>query len=81
MPMRIYTYQPNFSQKLKKSKLRKLFTPRRILTWILRLTALGIALIAVAFLYYSKDLPDPNKLLTRNIVESTKVRFASPCTS
>ena len=35
--------------------------------------ALGVLLIAVLFLYYAKDLPDPNKLLDRNVPESTKI--------
>jgi 1A family penicillin-binding protein len=49
------------------------FKNKRFWTWILRFTALGFALIALMFIWYSKDLPDPNKLLARSIPQSTKI--------
>ncbi len=33
----------------------------------------GILLIAFLFIYYSRSLPDPNRLLGRNVPESTKI--------
>lgn len=35
--------------------------------------AVTFALIAFLFIWYSRDLPDPNKLLTRSIPQSTKI--------
>ncbi len=43
------------------------------MTWIFRLFAVGVFAAALLFLYYTKDLPDPNKLLDRNVPESTKI--------
>lgn len=45
----------------------------QIFTWLVRLTAVGVLGAAVLFLYYSKDLPDPNRLMERNVAESTKI--------
>ncbi len=42
-------------------------------TWAFRVGAGGVLLIAFFFIYYSKDLPDPNRLLGRNVPESTKI--------
>lgn len=52
---------------------KKGFGWKRLFTWAFRLTALGILFIAILFLYYTKDLPDPNKLLDRQVPESTKI--------
>ncbi len=79
--MRVYSYQPpkpSTSGKFPKpSKIKKSsgFKSgwKRFFTWAFRLVALGVVLIAVMFLYYSKDLPDPNKLLDRNVPQSTKI--------
>jgi penicillin-binding protein 1A len=75
--MKVYSYKPakpaegdrgrKMKKKFKKPGLRKFFT------WIFRLFALGIFTAALLFLYYAKDLPDPNKLLERNVPESTKI--------
>ncbi|MDB4939732.1 MAG: family penicillin-binding protein [Candidatus Doudnabacteria bacterium] len=56
-----------------KSKLKSTFKSKRFWTWIIRITAVGFALIAFLFIWYSKDLPDPNKLLARSIPQSTKI--------
>jgi membrane peptidoglycan carboxypeptidase len=75
--MKIYSYKTR-EEKAKKTKskfslkLPKL-TFKKAWTWIFRSVALGVFLIALLFLYYAKDLPDPNKLLERNIAESTKI--------
>ncbi len=34
---------------------------------------MGILFIALLFLYYAKDLPDPNKLIERDVAENTKI--------
>lgn len=45
----------------------------RIGTWGFRIGAAGVLLIAILFIYYSRSLPDPNRLLGRNVPESTKI--------
>ncbi len=54
-------------------KLKTLIKTKRFWTWIVRLMALGFATIAFLFVWYSKDLPDPNRLLTRQVAQSTKI--------
>lgn len=61
------------SRTIRKSKLPFRWSWRRALTWAFRLTAIGILGVALLFLYYSKDLPDPNQLINRNVSESTKI--------
>ena len=45
----------------------------RIGTWTFRIAAAGVLFIAFLFIYYSRSLPDPNRLLGRNVPESTKI--------
>ncbi len=45
----------------------------KIGTWSFRIGAAGILFIAFIFIYYSRQLPDPNRLLGRNVPESTKI--------
>lgn len=76
--MKIITYSLNqkpkltFWQKLKK-RFKQLPKTGTILTWLFRLAAIGIFSAAVLFTYYSSSLPDPNKLIQRNVAESTKI--------
>lgn len=74
--MRIYNYQPSKEEVSKRAK-RKLFkfkfNMKKSLTWAFRIFAVGVLCLAILFLYYAKDLPDPNKLLDRNVPESTKI--------
>ncbi len=42
-------------------------------TWAFRISAAGVLIIAFLFIYYSRQLPDPNRLLGRNVPESTKI--------
>ncbi|MBP9686734.1 MAG: penicillin-binding protein [Candidatus Doudnabacteria bacterium] len=46
---------------------------RLLLSWAFRAFAIGVALIAVMFIYFSFTLPDPNTLLQRTVPESTKI--------
>ncbi len=75
--MRIYNYQPPKETGSKSAKQRRIFKfkfdKKKIFTWAFRFLALGIFCAAILFLYYAKDLPDPNKLLERNVPESTKI--------
>ena len=81
--MRIYSYQtPKVSSnnKAPTGKPRKKFSFKfgkfswkKFLTWIFRIFALGVLLIAVLFLYYSRNLPDPNQLINRQVAQSTKI--------
>lgn len=45
----------------------------KIATWAFRIGAAGVLLVAFLFIYYSRQLPDPNRLLGRNVPESTKI--------
>jgi 1A family penicillin-binding protein len=79
--MKVYSYQtpkvtssekpPKFGKPKKKPRFKSGW--KKFFTWIFRLAALGILLVAVLFLYYSRDLPDPNKLLDRSVPQSTKI--------
>lgn len=77
--MRIYSYQPpkinnSNSEKSKPAKKKRgKLNWKKTFTWIFRLFAVGVLSLAILFLYYAKDLPDPNRLLDRNVPESTKI--------
>jgi membrane peptidoglycan carboxypeptidase len=73
--MKIYSYdsKPKVPAPKPKKSFRKGWTLKRVFTWLFRLLAAGIILIAALFLYYSRDLPDPGQLLSRNIPQSTKI--------
>ena len=45
----------------------------KIATWGFRVGAAGVLVIAFLFIYYSRQLPDPNRLLGRDVPESTKI--------
>lgn len=45
----------------------------KIGTWGFRIAAAGVLFVAFLFIYYSKELPDPNRLLGRDVPESTKI--------
>lgn len=42
-------------------------------TWGFRIGAAGVLFVAFLFIYYSQALPDPNRLLGRDVPESTKI--------
>ncbi len=79
--MRVYSYKtPKINSENRKPKSGKKFrfkfgkfNLKKTFTWLFRIFALGVLFTAVLFLYYAKDLPDPNKLLDRNVPESTKI--------
>ena len=74
--MKVYSYKPPKISSAKQKPARKFkfkFNLKKTLTWIFRLFAVGIFAAAMLFLYYAKDLPDPNKLLDRQVPESTKI--------
>jgi penicillin-binding protein 1C len=54
-------------------KSRKVFKNRKFWNWVIRLTAVGMAMIAFLFIWYAKDLPDPDQVLARSIPQSTKI--------
>lgn len=45
----------------------------KIGTWGFRIAAAGVLFVAFLFIYYSRALPDPNRLLGRDVPESTKI--------
>jgi 1A family penicillin-binding protein len=73
--MRIYDYstvhQSKFVKKIKRfwRKLDK----KKAGTWLFRIAAIGVLLIALLFIYVSRSLPDPNRLLGRDVPQSTKI--------
>ncbi len=76
--MQIYTYRPqNQTNKNTRKKYRLKgwhgLTFKKVFTWFFRIVACGIFLLALLFLYYSKNLPDPNQLLNRQVPQSTKI--------
>ncbi len=78
--MKVYTFKTRndagsarISSRFKKAKKIRRPNKRKIFTWLFRLVAIGVVFIALLFLYYAKDLPDPNKLLDRQVAESTKI--------
>lgn len=70
--MRTYNYTSNREKKRFDSIWKKIKN-YSLLTWIFRLAAAGFLLVALIFVYYSFTLPNPNKLLTRSVPESTKI--------
>lgn len=74
-----YSYKPDTNQAAAKRRMRFFKKPfkkiggLKLFTWLFRAAALGVVLFALIFLYYSKDLPDPNRLLERQVPESTKI--------
>jgi penicillin-binding protein 1C len=54
-------------------KSKRIFKNRKFWNWIIRLTAIGMAVIALLFIWYAKDLPDPDQVLARSIPQSTKI--------
>jgi 1A family penicillin-binding protein len=73
--MRIYNYQPRQTARGLRRRFEKI-SVGSLVTWGFRLLAAGIFLVSLLFIYYSRSLPDPNKLLVRTVPESTKI-FAS----
>jgi len=74
--MRVYSYKPPKISSTRPKAGRRLkikFNLKKTLTWLFRLFAIGVFAMAMLFLYYAKDLPDPNKLLDRQVPESTKI--------
>lgn len=82
--MQIYNFKSKISEKTAKSGLAKnlnLKTAKKhlkknwmfYLTWGVRLAAAGTIFLALMFFYYSFKLPNPNRLLQRDVTESTKI--------
>jgi 1A family penicillin-binding protein len=83
--VKIYSFQSKNSSSSSKNnssnKTRKFFVKGflkklpwpKIGTWVFRVGAVGVLLVAFMFIYYSQQLPDPNRLLGRDVPESTKI--------
>ncbi|HMR55395.1 MAG TPA: transglycosylase domain-containing protein, partial [Candidatus Doudnabacteria bacterium] len=83
--MKVYNFQSkntsSSSNNSSQSKFKKFFSKGflknlpwpKIGTWVFRVGAAGVLLIAFMFIYYSQQLPDPNRLLGRDVPESTKI--------
>lgn len=74
--MKIYNFE-DFSKRAPKKikKSLKFLLPKKgaVASWLFRVIALGIAGLALLFIYFSFSLPDPNTLLQRTVAESTKI--------
>ena len=82
--MKVYNYQskqtdaplPRKTKRTGWNKLRPYLENlpwSKIGTWAFRVGAAGVLIVAFLFIYYSRQLPDPNRLLGRNVPESTKI--------
>ncbi|HMB26263.1 MAG TPA: penicillin-binding protein [Patescibacteria group bacterium] len=76
--LRVVRHGPPKYQNPRKSNKRN--RKKKIKKWIKRLFVLGIAVFLIfviyligAFAWYSRDLPNPNKILERNLAQSTKI--------
>lgn len=73
--MRVYDYSTIHQSKLVK-KVKAYFRKvdkKKLVTWLFRLTAAGILFIAFLFIYFSFSLPNPSRLLGRDVPQSTKI--------
>ncbi len=74
--MKIFNYKSRLNAPKPSNRFKKFWqklTGKKIVTWIFRAAAIGVVVLAALFLYYSKDLPNPGKLVARNVPESTKI--------
>lgn len=55
------------------NKIKGILKSKKFWNWTVRLVAIFLAFVAFLFIWYSKDLPDPNKLLSRSVAQSTKI--------
>ncbi|MCD4705419.1 penicillin-binding protein, partial [bacterium] len=65
-------YSPKKSKSTKTQKLIRRLLPKLIILGLI-LILLGGIFSVIAFAWYSKDLPDPNKIIDRSIIQSTKI--------
>ncbi len=73
--MKIYSYSSQSKQPKLRAKRRffRNWTWKKTFTLAFRLVAAGVVFIAALFLYYTQGLPDPSKLLSRDVPQSTKI--------
>lgn len=75
--LRFVSHSSNFSgnneKKPRKRKLpwKKIF--KKLFVWGLYAFCVLVVYLIGAFAWYSRDLPDPNKILERNVAQSTKI--------
>ena len=70
--LRMVRHQPIRNNRNKKKMLIKLWLKRIVLAGIAAVMLFSIYLIG-AFAWYSRSLPDPNKILERDLAQSTKI--------
>ncbi|MBW6440701.1 PBP1A family penicillin-binding protein [Patescibacteria group bacterium] len=61
----------NLKSKRKSTRLKKIF--RTFLKLSIAILLIGVIGLIGIFLYFSKDIPDPDKIANRNVAESTKI--------
>lgn len=59
--------------KFRSLKKKYKITPRRMIKFVVYFLAGGFILSVIFFAYFSKDLPNPNKIADRQIAQSTKI--------
>lgn len=57
----------------KRNKLLNQLLTKKLLTFGVIVLLIGIIFVSGVFAWYSKDLPDPNKIIDRTIAQSTKI--------
>lgn len=74
--MKVYSIESVSKKSVKHAKslwLKIKRNKKQLLSWFFRAFALGVAVLAIMFIYFSFTLPDPNTLLQRTVPESTKI--------
>lgn len=64
-------FKKSKSKKKKKSGVKKIF--KFIFRLAILMLVVGVLAIAGVFIYFSKDIPDPDKIANRSVAQSTKI--------
>lgn len=72
---RTYGYVKEQGTKVRRLRKERFasWNKRRIMTWLIGLTAIGFLFLTIFVAWVSKDLPDPDRLTDRAVAQSTKI--------
>ncbi len=73
LKLHISKQRPSNKYFSKKNKLLHHLLIKKLLVFAIIIFLAGIIFISGIFAWYSKDLPDPNKIIDRSIIQSTKI--------
>ncbi len=65
--------QFGYNHNNKRPKRHKKLNIKNLIPKFILLVILGLIFVVALFAWYSKDLPDPNKIIDRSVVQSTKI--------